>query len=53
MKFTILEIFFIFWLSAFLWILVEYVYQRINKKEKQGMNTDSYEQDRKSDSFAA
>lgn len=46
MKFSVLEIFFIFWLSAFLWVLVEYLYQRINKREKSQLNLESLEKDR-------
>jgi hypothetical protein len=53
MRFTILEIFFIFWISAFLWILVEYVHQRISKRDKRNLELNSLKKDRSSDSFAA
>ncbi|HNU92932.1 MAG TPA: hypothetical protein PKO25_13750 [Spirochaetota bacterium] len=46
MKFSVLEIFFIFWLSAFLWVLVEYLYQRINRREKSQLNLEPLERDR-------
>ncbi len=53
MRFTILEIFLIFWLSAFLWILVEYVHQRMNRRDKKNLRVNSLDKERKSDSFAA
>jgi hypothetical protein len=34
MKISILEIFFVFWISALLWIMVEYFYYRISKNTK-------------------
>lgn len=34
MKFTFLELFLIFWLSAFLWVLVEYFFQRLSKRDR-------------------
>jgi hypothetical protein len=32
MKVSILEIFFLFWSSAILWVLVEYFYYRLSRK---------------------
>lgn len=45
MRFSILEIFFIFWLSAFLWVLVEYFYQRVNKSGKTKLNLQAFKDD--------
>lgn len=53
MKFSVLEIFFIFWLSAFLWVLVEYIHQRLSKRDRARRAMQSYEKDRKEDTFAA
>jgi len=47
MRFSILEIFIIFWLSAFLWVLVEYFYQRINKNSKTKLDLQPFKDDQR------
>jgi hypothetical protein len=53
MRFSILEIFVVFWLSAFLWVMIEYFYQRLAKKTPKEPDSKSYQKDNNQDSFAA
>lgn len=53
MKFSALEIFFIFWLSALLWVGVEYLYHRITKRELRNKPFDAYEKEKNSGTYAA
>ncbi len=53
MKFSVLEIFSIFWLSAFVWVLIEYIHQRLSKRDREHRSMQTYEKDRKEDTFAA
>ena len=53
MKFSVLEIFFVFWLSALLWVGVEYLYHRITKRELRNKPFDAYEKEKNSGTYAA
>lgn len=53
MRFSILEMFIVFWLSAFLWVTIEYFHQRLVKKTMRENGNKSFEKDKNEDSFAA
>ncbi len=44
MKISVLEIFFVFWASAILWVIIEYFFHRISRNAKSKSFFEHYEE---------